>query len=210
MTGDDSADFLTSGLTRDRRFDVPLLIGVIADTHLWCRSARQLPESVLSLFRRMELDLILHAGDANDLSVLSALGMIAPVIAVCGNNDDATLQDMLNEQERIEVEPGTIGLIHGHGGRSAFDRAGAAFPDEPDLVVFGHSHMPRIEQVGGSVLFNPGSPTDRRSSLHFGVGLIEVTQESISPRLVLFSSPGELDTIGKPEKPVRCHGQELT
>ena len=36
------------------------------------------------------------------------------------------------------------------------------FP-EADVVVFGHSHIPWNEPgVGGQLLFNPGSPTQRR------------------------------------------------
>ena len=37
------------------------------------------------------------------------------------------------------------------------------FPDA-DVVVFGHSHAPMNEEGGpGQLLFNPGSPTQRRA-----------------------------------------------
>jgi len=35
------------------------------------------------------------------------------------------------------------------------------FP-EVRVVVFGHSHIPWLEDEGGFLLLNPGSPTDKR------------------------------------------------
>lgn len=49
------------------------------------------------------------------------------------------------------------------------------FPDAA-VVVFGHDHVPSAHQVsGGPLLFDPGSPTTRRSvpQLAFGVLRLE-------------------------------------
>jgi predicted phosphodiesterase len=35
------------------------------------------------------------------------------------------------------------------------------FP-EARVIVFGHSHVPWLEDEGGLLLLNPGSPTDKR------------------------------------------------
>jgi predicted phosphodiesterase len=43
------------------------------------------------------------------------------------------------------------------------------FPDAA-LVVFGHSHIPWNEKHDGQLLFNPGSPTDRRRQPQGTVG----------------------------------------
>ncbi|MCU1348357.1 MAG: phosphodiesterase, family [Acidobacteria bacterium] len=46
--------------------------------------------------------------------------------------------------------------------------------DEPaDLVVFGHSHLPHDEQVGGVRFFNPASAGPRRFDYPVSVGLLE-------------------------------------
>ncbi len=179
----------------EREFAAPCVIGVLADTHIWASGNRQLPEPVLELFRRAQVDLLLHAGDLNDASVLDQLLQIAPVIAVAGNNDDPDLQKRLCRNERIVAGGRSIGLVHGHGGRSARDIAFASFPDQCDLVVYGHSHIPRIEQKGSTIYFNPGSPTDRRWALHFGIGLISVIDAGIHPELILFSRASDLDAI---------------
>ena len=68
-------------------------------------------------------------------------------------------------------------------------------PASVDCAVYGHSHIPMIEQVDGTILFNPGSPTDRRWGPHFGLGLIHVSAEKIDPELVLFTDPRHLDNV---------------
>ena len=55
----------------------------------------------------------------------------------------------------------------------------AQFP-ETDAVVFGHSHVPLHEERRGFQIFNPGSPTDRRSQPEHTMGLARVNGSSIS------------------------------
>ena len=62
----------------------PLVIGVIADTHIPGR-ARQIPPAALAALAGS--DLILHAGDLVSLAVLEPLRAIAPTLAVSGNSD---------------------------------------------------------------------------------------------------------------------------
>ncbi|MGI8482714.1 MAG: metallophosphoesterase family protein [Thermomicrobiales bacterium] len=185
-----------SGLvSRQRLFDPPLTIGVIADTHIYPASTRRLPPEVLDLFHRANVGLIVHLGDANTRSVLEELAESAPLIAVSGNNDDPELQDMLPATITISVGRFRFGLIHGHGGRSARDQAIRKFSGKVDCVLFGHSHKPLIEQIGSTVLFNPGSATDRRWFDHFGVGLITVEEKKFTPDLVLYSDPAHLANV---------------
>jgi putative phosphoesterase len=186
----------SSGLvSRQRLFDPPLTIGVIADTHIYPGSRRILPPEVLDLFQRAGVGLIVHLGDANSRSVLEELAESAPLIAVPGNNDDPELQDMLPETLTFTVGRFRFGVIHGHGGRSAREQAIRKFSGKVDCVLFGHSHKPLIEQVGSTVLFNPGSATDRRWFDHFGVGLITVEDAKFTPDLVLYSDPAHLANV---------------
>lgn len=187
---------LTDGLlTVERAFAVPLTIGVIADTHLYARRGTELPAPVLDLFRRADVGLLVHLGDVNTRSVLEHLAELAPLLAVVGNNDDVELQFTLPHTVRFAVGGFTFGAIHGHGGRSARDVAHRRFAGKVDCALFGHSHKPLIETVDGTVFFNPGSPTERRWSEHFGVGLIKVTNERFTPDLILFGNPAHLVNI---------------
>ena len=60
------------------------LIGVVSDTHIPAR-APFLPSSLFGLLDGV--DLILHAGDIEEESVLDELRALAPVEAVAGNMD---------------------------------------------------------------------------------------------------------------------------
>ncbi len=188
-------------LTEQRQFSVPLVIGVISDTHVTDGGWRRLPPEIPALFARFRVDLILHAGDVCVPAVLEALSCVAPVIAVTGNNDSTELRAHCREREMIEAGPYRIALLHGHGGRSAHHEALRRFAGKADMIVYGHSHIPKIERVDGAILVNPGSPTDRRWQEHFGVGLIHAGEDGLRPELVLFRDPRHLNHV-QPERRV--------
>ncbi len=133
------------------------LAAVIADTHI-PRRARALPENLLPHLERA--DLILHAGDLMDPTLLAELATQAPVKAVRGNLDppEAGLQETL----KFEFGGARIAMIHDSGPRKGRrNRMRRRFP-KARVVVFGHSHIPWLEDEGGLLLLNPGSPTDKR------------------------------------------------
>jgi uncharacterized protein len=138
---------------------------LLADTHLGVGQAdRLLPRIAHEVD---DVDVIVHAGDIVDMSVLDALARGAPgaeILAVKGNNDvDLDLPERLE----VDVDGCLVGVIHDSGpakGRTA--RLRRWFPS-CDVVVFGHSHLPWHEtDVGadGHVQHqvNPGSAMLRR------------------------------------------------
>ncbi|MBW3614079.1 MAG: metallophosphatase family protein [Actinobacteria bacterium] len=150
----------------------------LADTHIRHGGRRRLPDGVYDLL--VGADAILHAGDVLVAELLHELSGFAPVFAVLGNND-AELRGLL-PTERVEELAGVrVGMIHDSGassGRAA--RMRRRFPD-CDLVVYGHSHIPHDGPgVDGQWLFNPGSPTDRRSQPHHTVGLLDLEDGRIA------------------------------
>jgi hypothetical protein len=64
-------------------------VGVLSDTHV-PTIVRALPPAIFDIFKGV--DLIMHAGDIVELSVLDELRTIAPVEAVAGNMDDPAAQ----------------------------------------------------------------------------------------------------------------------
>lgn len=182
-------------LERRRAFAAPLTIGVIADTHIYAHSSRIVPGPVIDLFTRAGVGLIVHLGDVNTAWVLEELSRLAPVLAVAGNNDDDELQDQLPKQVRFTVGRHTFGALHGDGGRSARDEVKRTFGGKVDLAFFGHSHIPYLDDHKGTILFNPGSATDRRWHEHFGIGVVRVSEEGIEPELILYAQPDHLANI---------------
>ena len=177
------------------RIDSPILFGIVGDTHVSPNRSALFLEPVVDLFRRSGVDLILHAGDAGHASVLQSLERVAATIAVRGNADSLDLIETLPDRVWIEVGSRTVLLLHGHHGKTALKAARAAAAPDVDLIVFGHSHKPLIEREGRTILFNPGSPTERRWNPHFGVGLVRVTDASIEPELVLFDDLRHLANV---------------
>jgi putative phosphoesterase len=180
-------------------------IGIISDTHIRAGGRRQLPQKVFEVFAGV--DFILHGGDVTDESVITDLEAIAPLYGVHGNNDGWGVLDKWPATQFSTVEECAIGLVHGHlakgrsapldipGNRETAGHALSHFLDESgaptaDCVIFGHSHRPAIHwhEVKGRkiLLFNPGSPTDRRYAPQFGLGLLHVDNHQLKPELILW------------------------
>lgn len=146
---------------------------VMSDTHLRPGGRRRLPDD---LYRALEVaDVILHAGDIVTADLLHELSGFAPTHAVLGNNDAGPPLSHLPEA-RLEVLDGVrVAMVHDSGPRAGREaRMRRRFPDA-DVVVFGHSHIP-CDQSGldGQLLFNPGSPTERRAQPHHTYGVLDL------------------------------------
>ena len=151
-----------------------LVIGVLADTHVG-EFLPELPPWVLEALAGS--DLILHAGDLSDGSVIPVLEEIAPVVAVRGDHD---LPGAPRLPSRVVVNAGEwrIGLMHGKrrssdalvvaahaaaGRRIGWDAGRAramarAFRGHHvDAVVFGHWHEAVTAEVNGVLVFSPGA-----------------------------------------------------
>lgn len=159
-------------------------IGVISDTHVPWR-ARRVPDAVLRHFEDVEL--ILHAGDLSTLAVLDQLSAYAPAEAVQGNVELPEVQAELPIKRELLVGGVAIGLVHILGERKYYARnARREFP-LARVVVFGHSHIPFVEDVDGLLLLNPGSATDRRTQPHCTIALLTI--EDGEPRAEIIPLP---------------------
>jgi putative phosphoesterase len=146
-------------------------VGVISDTHV-PTIVPSLPPIIYEIFKGV--DLILHAGDIVELSVLDDLRAIAPVEAVAGNVDDAEVQVRLPFKKVIPVGKFTIGLIHGKYKLNMQKEMIRKEFDTVDLIVYGHSHHPFWGEIDGVYYLNPGSPTDKRHAPYNSVALLNV------------------------------------
>jgi putative phosphoesterase len=148
-------------------------IGVISDTHLSARVLK-LPDTLVAGLKGV--DLILHAGDWVSEHVVDLVEQIAPCEAVAGNNDGHEIIERFGLKKIVNAGKYRIGLIHGDGFRKTTEeRAREAFREEqPDIVIFGHSHVPYSQTIDGILMFNPGSPTDKRRQPQYSYGIIEL------------------------------------
>ncbi|WP_407379632.1 metallophosphoesterase [Methanobrevibacter sp.] len=163
-----------------------MLIGLISDTHIPDR-ARQIPEKVLESFK--DVDLIIHSGDLTTRAVIDELEKIAPVIAIQGNMDRVAGLD-LPKAETVEVEGVKIGVAHGE----VYPRGDTqqllylARQLDVNILVTGHSHQPKIEQVEDVLLLNPGSPIVPRLADRT-VMLLEINNKNVDVEIVKIGAP---------------------
>jgi putative phosphoesterase len=146
-------------------------VGLISDTHGLLR-----PEAKAFL---QGSDYIVHGGDIGEAVILEELAAIAPVTAVRGNNDRGPWAEQLGEFEFLQVGEVFIYAIHDLA-QLQIDPSAAGVR----VVVSGHSHKPRVQELGGVLYVNPGSSGPRRFTLPVAVGELIVTGSSVSARIV--------------------------
>jgi len=138
-----------------------MIVGVISDTHGLLR-----PEAVEALRGSVH---ILHAGDIGDPKILDQLRKLAPVTAVRGNIDKEKWAQQLPLTEVLEVAGISIYMLHNIDDLNLKPKA-AGFR----VVVYGHSHHPKMEEKNGVIYFNPGSAGPRRFKLPVSVGKLVI------------------------------------
>lgn len=141
-------------------------IGVVSDTHM--HSFEEMPQKLVGALS--DVDLIVHAGDFVGSAVLEGLRRLGEVKAVRGNVDSAKLRGLLPEKDMIVVGGKKIGITHGWGGPQGIEERVRGLFDALDVIIYGHSHEARNEEIGGILFFNPG--LGRRS-----VGILTIEKD---------------------------------
>ena len=138
-------------------------VGVISDTH------GVFHPRVAEVFAGV--DHIIHAGDVGGEEILRALRRIAPVTHVDGNVDDGSGYNV------ARVTLGGVRFLVTHilprPSEPEAHVVEALKRESADVVVFGHSHLPHDEVVGGIRYFNPASAGPRRFDYPTSVGIFE-------------------------------------
>jgi putative phosphoesterase len=153
-------------------------IGVISDTH------GHLDPVVLELFAGV--DHIIHAGDVMDGETLQALEGVAPVTVVPGNLDTGKLA---RQPREVTGTAGSVLFAVGHKRKRLLKKLATGKIDglpagrQPDLVVFGHDHLPAAEWVDGMLYLNPGtaaSPHEEDDDPTIAIVSVEPTGLSVT------------------------------
>ena len=146
-------------------------LGVISDTHGLLR-----PEAAAAL---AGVERIVHAGDIGSPDVLAALGRLAPVTAVRGNNDRGEWAAGIADTEVVEVGGVSLYVLHDLHELDLDPRA-AGFA----AIIAGHSHQPRLEERDGVLYLNPGSAGPRRFKLPISLARLTIADARVRAELV--------------------------
>lgn len=157
-------------------------IGVLSDTHLSSDNCK-LPEKLISGLEGCSL--IIHAGDLIDICVLDSLKKLSKVEAVCGNMDGYNVKSELEYKKILNIQEKKICVMHGYGhpDKLVDILKNEFFSDKPDIIIFGHSHVPKNEYINGILFFNPGSVTDTVFAPYRSYGIIEIDKGEIKAEI---------------------------
>lgn len=126
---------------------------IISDTH------RFLGNLEAALREEGDIDLLIHLGDVEH-QMADILQMVScPVHMIAGNNDFFC---NLPEEEEFEIAGYHVWTTHGH--RYGVSYGLEELKDEArilgaDIVMYGHTHRPYLEEEEDLITLNPGSMT---------------------------------------------------
>lgn len=143
-------------------------IGIISDTHGLLR-----PEALRMLGR---VDHIIHGGDIGDPEIITALRRIAPVTAIRGNVDTGDWATEFAETEFVRLAGRLFYVLHDLNTLQVDPVA-----EGIDVIVSGHSHVPKINTVDGLLYLNPGSAGRRRFKLPITLARLEISPDGLKP-----------------------------
>lgn len=114
-----------------------------------------------NLYRVLELegniDLMIHLGDAEGYEDEIAYMADCPLEIVSGNND---FFSNLDREKELQIGKYKVLITHGHYyyvSMGVEDIKKEAAGRSMDVVMFGHTHRPFLEQSKGVIALNPGS-----------------------------------------------------
>jgi putative phosphoesterase len=140
-------------------------IFVLADTH------NRLPETVRQIAR--DADEIWHLGDVCTEAILDELRAIGPRVTVVRGNCDSNLE-----------WPLVVDLVRG-GLRFRLQHIPPDhLPDDVDVVLHGHTHVPRHEKRGWALFLNPCCVTRANQGAPPSVAWLEIAAGKTNWKLV--------------------------
>ena len=126
-----------------------MLIGLISDIHGF------LPDAAKTVLK--DCDVIINAGDTCSTRIMTELECLAPTVAVFGNCDRfADYGHTVHDVARPSYEGVRFYVTHRP------EDIPAELPRGTRVVVHGHTHEPREEEIDGVLYQNPGSVSDPR------------------------------------------------
>jgi putative phosphoesterase len=142
-----------------------LRIFVLADTH------NRLPEAVKEI--ATNADEIWHLGDVCAETVLDELRAIGHQVTVVRGNCDSNYEwPLVVDLQRAGLKFRLQHIPPNH------------LPNDVDVVLHGHTHVPRNEKRGGVLFLNPGCVTRANQGAPPSVAWLETANGKISWQLV--------------------------
>jgi putative phosphoesterase len=145
-------------------------IGVLSDTH------GHLDPKILEFFQGV--DHIFHAGDIGLPWLILQLEGIAPVTAVQGNSDHGL---DFKELEIVCLDNRKFMIHHIVQPEAPAEKLRRRIIREnPDVVIFGHTHKQCCQTIGQTLYFNPGYSGEPKSNYERSVAVLQCDDTGIT------------------------------
>lgn len=149
-------------------------IAILSDTHGLLR-----PEVKTLL---ADADFILHAGDVGKPEIHDELSSIAPMYAVRGNVDrDPWFYRHTPKTHAIKLGEVWFYLLHNLEELDLKPEEGGF-----DVIISGHTHIPKAEKRGGVLFLNPGSIGPKRFNLPISMAWLTIEGKKLQHKFVVF------------------------
>lgn len=126
---------------------------IVSDTHGYLERLERVME------REIPIDMMVHCGDVEKDAARIPLITPSPLYMVAGNNDwGRGLSNVLT----ADAGGHRIFITHGHTYQVGYGierLVAAAKANKADIAMFGHTHVPFLEETEGVLVVNPGSLT---------------------------------------------------
>jgi len=128
---------------------------IISDLHVPTRQS-SIPKIILELLD--EVDGVIALGDFVSLDTVLLIQQSAKkFFGVHGNMDDYDVKNYLSDRKLIMLAGKTIGLCHGWGSPWGIrKRLLSSFNEKPQVIIYGHTHIPDNSVKDGVLFLNPG------------------------------------------------------
>ena len=106
-------------------------------------------------------DLVLHAGDIGNISVMDEIKAIKPIIAVHGNIDDHIVKSEFPKKQIFKINGKKILITHIAGYPNRYNKYALNLiqNERPDVFICGHSHILKLmfDHKFDHLHINPGA-----------------------------------------------------
>ena len=153
-------------------------IAVLSDTHV----GQQLSVFPTEFLRRLlDFDAIIHCGDYTASETVDMLNEASSsFFGVRGNMDDEKIRNHLPEEIIIELGGIKVAVTHGWGApnglaEKVLEKIREKYPTKkPDIILFGHTHIPSNQTIDGIRVINPGAVSGNVNSVSGTWGVLEI------------------------------------
>lgn len=138
---------------------------IVSDTH----DNLSMIDLLSSYLKKLAPDLLIHLGDyVSPFTLRRFTSFNIRLLGVFGNNDgDKTLiikglnalGEIYDQPYEVDIDGIKMLLLHGFGSRNLTDKLVnyVALGGDYNLILYGHTHIPRLELVGNTLVLNPGT-----------------------------------------------------